>query len=235
MREMANRAVSCVRSPLMAYVHSVNLGSAKPLPTGRRAGEPTGIDKRPVDALDVRAPGPKHGGLGSGAVGDFIGETQHHGGDDQAVYAVAREELDWWGAELGRDLRDGMFGENLTTHGLDVDAALVDEVWQVGEVRLRVAGPRIPCNTFRAHMGEPGWVKRFAARGRSGAYLAVLEPGTIRAGDTIEVVSRPAHSVTVPVAFRAYYGDPAALDQLHESGCGSAQFKREFASIQPRA
>ena len=36
---------------------------------------------------------------------------------------MAREELDWWGRELG----NGIFGENLTTTGLDVSAEVVDD------------------------------------------------------------------------------------------------------------
>ena len=52
----------------------------------------------------------------------------------------AREELDWWADRLGRELPHGMFGENLTTSGLDVDGALVGERWAVGEdVLLEVA------------------------------------------------------------------------------------------------
>lgn len=216
----------------MAHVRSVNVGASRPIRAGK--GRPTGIWKEPVDAVEVRAPGPKRGGLGSGVVGDFLGDRDHHGGDDQALYAVAREELDHWGRELGRDLADGTFGENLTTVGLDVDGALVDEVWQVGSAVLRVTGPRIPCGTFRARMAEKGWVKRFVAHGRSGAYLAVVEPGTIRTGDEVVVLSRPDHAVTVPVTFRAWYGDPAALAAVRESGCGSAQFRAEFAAITPR-
>ena len=125
----------------------------------------------------MRDPGPKRGGLGSGVVGDDVVSRKHHGGSRQAVYAVAREELDWWGATLGRELVDGMFGENLTTQGLDVDAAVVGERWRVGSALLEVTGPRIPCATFRAWMGEPGWVRRFTERGRTGAYLAVVERG----------------------------------------------------------
>ena len=99
------------------------------------------------------------------------------------MYAVAAEELAWWGAELGRELGPGAFGENLTTEGLDVDGALVGERWRVGEtVVLEVTGPRIPCATFAAHLGERGWVKRFAERGRTGAYLAVVVPGEVRVG-----------------------------------------------------
>ena len=92
-----------------ALVRSVNAGLAT-VPGMKR---PSAIRKHPVDAIEVRDPGPKRGGLGSGVVGDGIGSRRHHGGETQAVYAVAREEMDWWGAELGRDLADGMFGENL--------------------------------------------------------------------------------------------------------------------------
>ncbi|MEO7070308.1 MAG: MOSC domain-containing protein, partial [Nostocoides sp.] len=88
----------------MFVVRSVNVGRAAPIRGGK--GIPTGIVKQPVDLLVVRDPGPKHGGLGSGVVGDFIGDVEHHGGNEQAVYAVAREELDWWGGELGRELPD---------------------------------------------------------------------------------------------------------------------------------
>jgi MOSC domain-containing protein YiiM len=76
----------------------------------------TGINKRPVcRPVSVRAPGPKRTGLHSGVVGDQIFDVAHHGGDDQAVYAYAREDYDWWQQELGRDLPGGLFGENLTT------------------------------------------------------------------------------------------------------------------------
>ncbi len=167
-------------------MRSVNVGGAR---GGiRRRGGETAIDKRPVASVQVRDPGPKRGGLGSGVVGDDVVSRKHHGGSRQAVYAVAREELDWWGAALGRDLADGMFGENLTTSGLDVDGAVVGERWRVGSALLEVTGPRIPCATFAAWMGERGWVRRFTERGRTGAYLAVVEPGVVGAGDAVEVV-----------------------------------------------
>jgi MOSC domain-containing protein YiiM len=177
-------------------VRSVNVGGAR---DGiRRRGGQTAIDKRPVASVQVRDPGPKRGGLGSGVVGDDVVSRKHHGGSRQAVYAVAREELDWWGTELGRDLADGMFGENLTTEGLDVDGAVVGERWRVGSALLEVTGPRIPCATFAAWMGERAWVRRFTERGRTGAYLAVVEPGVVRAGDAVEVHDRPGHGITVP-------------------------------------
>ncbi|MGC9670469.1 MOSC domain-containing protein [Planosporangium sp. 12N6] len=204
----------------MARLISVNL--AVPRAGGSADGGLTGIDKQPVDApVRVRAPGPKRTGLGSGLVGDRIFNTRHHGGDDQAVYAYAREDLDGWAAELGRSLPGGAFGENLTTAGLDVTGALIGERWRIGdEVVLEVAVPRIPCGTFARWMAEKGWmaakgwVKRFTVRARPGAYLRVVVPGEIRAGDPVTVVSRPDHDVTIGVTFRALTREPELLPRL---------------------
>lgn len=188
---------------MTSRVHSVNTGRA----TSGIINRPTGIDKHPVDEIAVLDPGPKGVGA-SGVQGDTVVNLRHHGGTNQAVYAVALEELDWWAADLGRELPPGTFGENLTTSGFDVDASVVGEQWRVGSsVVLTVTGPREPCATFGAHMGVRGWVRAFAARGRTGAYLAVTQPGTIRAGDTIQVIWRPAHGITVPEVFRAWMGD----------------------------
>ena len=201
-----------------AHVLSLNVGAAEP--NGAKGTLPTGIHKVPVAEATVRAPGPKHGGLGSGLDGDFIGDQRHHGGDYQAVYAFAREQLDWWATELGRKLPSGAFGENLTTVGVAVDDALVGERWEVGaEVVLEVCGPRIPCATFQARMGERGWVRRFTEVGLTGAYLSVVTPGRVRAGDAVEVVDRPSHGITVPMVFRAFTGDLEAAERVLATGC----------------
>src|ERR1043166_2119494 len=152
----------------MPSVLSVNLGSARP--TEHSDVHVTAIDKRPVDGpVEVRAPGSKRAGLGSGLVGDAICDRRYHGGDDQAVYAYAREDLDIWAAALGRPLRSGYFGEKLTTADLDVTEARIGERWRIGgSLVLEVACPRIPCRTFAGWMGEHSWVKRFTRGGRPG-------------------------------------------------------------------
>src|SRR5215472_7990356 len=108
------------------------------------AGKPsrTGIDKRPVS-------GPVRVSL-SGLTGDEYGDKANHGGRDQAIYCYGREDLDWWAVQLGRELRNGLFGENVTTAGLDVSTALIGEIWQVGTAIVQVTAPRIPCVTFQA-------------------------------------------------------------------------------------
>jgi MOSC domain-containing protein YiiM len=198
----------------MAKVDSVNLGRPKRNPH-KKVGW-TGIGKQPTDGpVEVRAPGPKTIGLGSGLVGDFIGDGKHHGGDDQAVYAFQREDLDEWERRLGRKLPNGFFGENLTTIGVDINDARIGERWRIGdEVVLQVSAPRIPCATFRGWMGEKGWAKIFTAAGRPGAYLKVITPGAIRTGDPIEVIDRPDHDVTVTLLFKATTTERELLPQL---------------------
>lgn len=202
----------------MAILDSVNVG--RPVPNPYKDTRATGITKVPqAEAVQVRAPGPKTAGLGSGIVGDYIGDRKHHGGDEQALYAVPREDLDGWQDQLHRELANGFFGENLTTLGLDVNGARIGERWRIGaDVVVQVTCPRIPCSTFRGQLGERGWLRTFTLRGRPGAYLRVVTPGWIRGGDLIEVVHRPAHDVTVELVFRATMTQRDLLPQLLAAG-----------------
>lgn len=187
----------------MAILQSVNI--AVPQPNPYKETRTTGINKVPQNTpIEVRSPGAKTTGLGSGLVGDHIGDGKHHGGDGQAVYAFEREDLDHWQRRLDRVLPNGYFGENLTTTGLDVNGALLGERWRIGDqVELEVTGPRIPCATFRGWTGERGWLKTFTGLARPGAYLSVVSPGFIKAGDAIEISFRPTHEVSVSLSYQA--------------------------------
>ena len=213
----------------MARLESVNIGVMRPIPG--RSGT-TGIDKLPTtEPVTVSAPGPENSGIG-GLAADVICEVEHHGGDSQAVYAYAREDLDYWEAELGGPLRSGMFGENLTTVGLDITESLIGEKWRVGDsVLLQVTGPRIPCATFAAWINRKGWLKAFTRRARPGAYLRVLAGGEIRSGDQLTVEFRPSHAVTVGTSFRALTLEP---DLLHGLLAASDYLEEEIVQMVKR-
>ena len=182
-----------------AVVESVNVVHAL-IPDHRGDLDRTAIDKRPVDGrVAVSVPGTSEVGL----AGDQIYDRRAHGGPDQAVYAYAAEDLQWWAAELGRAIAPGSFGENLTTYGLDVTGAVIGERWRVGDdgLVLEVTAPRIPCRTFQGWMDEPHWIKRFTEHGAPGAYTRVVSPGTVGAGDAVTVEHRPDHGVTVGDVF----------------------------------
>ena len=122
--------------------------------------------------------------------------ARSNGGDDQAVYAYARRTLDHWQVILGRDLLNRMFGENLTTSGLDVTNARIGEQWAVG-----ASGLRLECRAreFRAGRSRNGWrcgLGKTFTRRRARCVPEVLDAGPVRAGDQIEVIHRPAHDIT---------------------------------------
>ena len=220
-----------------ARVVSVNVGG--PTSSTAHPARPTGIDKHPVPALEVSDPGPRamSGTGGSGVTGDYIGDRKHHGGSSQAVYLYAIEELDHWSGELERDLPPGSFGENVTTEGIDLDALRLGTRLRIGDgVELEVRVPREPCATFAAHMGVRGWVKRFTARGRTGAYCAVIEPGTIRPGDAIAVAGEPGHDIDLVTTFRAGMGDLDLARRVLESGALVQPYADELtATVAARA
>jgi MOSC domain-containing protein YiiM len=215
----------------VASVLSVNVARVRTNPDPRAQSKLTGIEKLPVtEAVMVRPPGPMHGGLGSGLVGDTIGNQNFHGGNDQAVYSYAREDLDAWELQLQRQLTNGMFGENLTTSGIDVTDARIGERWRIGTdgLLLEVSAPRTPCRTFVAFLHLNHWIKTFTQAGKPGAYLRVITPGTVRAGDAITVDYRPDHDVTIGLVFRARMSEPALIPRLLAADALSAELK-DFA------
>lgn len=166
----------------------------------------TGIDKRSVvGSVEFK---------NNGVSGDRIIDTNVHGGYDQAVYAYAREDALWWEREIGEDITAGKFGENLTTEGIDVNAALVGEQWKIGSVILEVSQPRIPCRVFAGFWKRATLIKDFTQAGRPGAYLRIIQEGTAQAGDAIEVIYKPDHRVSISDLFNAKSGERAKINEI---------------------
>ena len=180
----------------------------------------TGIYKYPVEGrVEVR-----DDQVGADRQGDYT----VHGGPDKAVYAYADEDYRWWSGELGRDVEPGLFGENLTTAGIDLSGAEVGMRWRVGSALLEVSEPRIPCSKLAYKMEDPRFVKTFGAANRPGAYLRIVEPGEIGSGDRIEIVSEPGNGVTMALVARAMLGDRDVLPKVLEAEALSPSW-REWA------
>jgi MOSC domain-containing protein YiiM len=197
--------IRTVRFSSNGSVVSVNVGAVRTVERGR---EPitTGIFKEPV-AGRVRLRGVNFDG-------DDQADRGVHGGPDRAAYAYASEDYDWWSGELGRACTPGTFGENLTSRGIDVSAALIGERWRVGSAVVRVTSPRVPCYKLAMKMDDPKFVRRFAAALRPGAYLAIVEEGDVAAGDGVEVVHRPAHALTLAEMTRIYFFERERVGEL---------------------
>ncbi len=190
----------------MAKVLSVNVAAVVHEGAWTGSEGRTGIDKRPATS--------KVKFENDGVAGDVVVDRKHHGGYDKAVYAYAREDADWWESEIGRALSNGSFGENLTTTGIDVNAALIGERWQIGSVILEVSEPRIPCRVFAGFWDRPTLIKDFTDARKSGAYLRIIQEGEISADDEISVIKKPEHGVSIRDIFDAKAGERAKINQL---------------------
>ena len=177
----------------------------------------TGIDKRSVSgAIEFKD---------NGVVGDRVIDTNVHGGYEQAVYAYAREDAQWWEKEINEEIPAGRFGENLTTEGIDVNAALIGEQWKIGSVILEVSQPRIPCRVFAGFWKRATLIKDFTQSGRPGTYLRIIQEGKAQAGDSIEVIFKPNHTVTISDLFAAKSGERSKINQIKDVTYLSTEFK----------
>lgn len=130
--------------------------------------------------------------------GDGQADLSGHGGPSKAVYAYSMENYDYWRNELSEmELTWGHFGENFTTEGLEQENLYIGDTLRIGSALLQVTEPRVPCFKLDIRFGQNDMVKRFFASKRSGTYLSVLEEGTVEAGNTISIVKRSTHGITV--------------------------------------
>jgi MOSC domain-containing protein YiiM len=175
---------------------SVNIGLRRTQPKGDQL-ETTGIYKIPADGpVEIRT---------LGIAGDFIGDTEDHGGPDQAIYVYGGRDYAWWAEQLARRLEPGTFGENLTISDLQSAERRVGDRLRIGTAVLEVTAPRIPCSTLARRMGDPMFVKKYARAERPGLYCRVIKEGTVRAGDQVEVGAAAPESIGILELFREHY------------------------------
>ena len=206
----------------MARLVSVNVGTPQPLSTRRGRTLYSAITKHPVDG-PVRVEGVN-------LAGDDQADRSVHGGPEKAVYAYAREDADWWEDVLGIDIPNAMFGENLTTEGLDVSGAVVGERWRIGTVELEVCQPRLPCSKLGLRFQDLTMVKKFGLASRPGAYLRIATEGALAAGDHIEVISRPSHGVTIALVSDAILKDHSLIERVLSAPELAGELRRELAA-----
>jgi MOSC domain-containing protein YiiM len=201
----------------MSRIVSVNVGQPRTVEF-RDHTVSTGIDKVPVEG-SVRVEGVN-------LVGDDQADRRVHGGVHKAVYAYASEDYEWWSGRLGRALPPSMFGENLTTAGIDIGAAVVGQHWRIGDVVLEVSEPRMPCYKLGIRMEDPGFPAVFSAADRPGSYLRIVEEGSLASGDRIEVGTPPGHGLTVADIARIHDRDHHEAGRLLQAAQLSDPWKR---------
>jgi MOSC domain-containing protein YiiM len=128
-----------------------------------------------------------------GIDGDQQADLRVHGGPDKAVYLYPSEHYPFWDTicqQAGRittqhseQLPWGSVGENLCVRGLLETQLWVGDRIHLGSCEFIVTAPRSPCFKFNLHMGFNWASKMMWQSGFTGAYLRVVRPGIVTAGD----------------------------------------------------
>ncbi|OGB01662.1 MAG: sulfurase [Burkholderiales bacterium RIFCSPHIGHO2_12_FULL_69_20] len=135
-----------------------------------------------------------------GLAGDEQADPTVHGGLSKAVYAYPVLHYPFWQtvraqakvAAPDAELPHGFLGENLTIEGLDESKLWIgDRLRLPSGCTLAVTEPRRPCFKFNAVMGFAQASKLMNQSGYCGSYLAVMQPGTVQAGDAVELIPGP--------------------------------------------
>ena len=150
--------------------------------------------------------------------GDQQADLKVHGGENKAVYLYPSEHYPFWRGELpGMDLQAGMFGENLTTEGIDEREVHIGDRFQIGTAVLQVAQPRMPCFKLALKFGRPDIVRRFWLSGRSGIYFSIVEEGELGKGDEIVPLSRVSDGITIAELVRLYRDPDPDPERIHRA------------------
>ncbi len=128
---------------------------------------------------------------------------EDHGGPDMALLVYSRDHYSHW-RSLGLDLPNvGALGENLTVAGLVETDVHLGDVFEVGTATVQVSQPRSPCYKLAVRFGRRDMPVLVQNTGYTGYLLRVLQPGMVSAGDTMRLVRRDEHGVSVSFASRA--------------------------------
>ena len=188
-------------------VISTNLAESRTILWNGRSVK-TGIYKTPVnDALFLEKESVR---------GDEVTDRRVHGGLFKACYLYSAGHYPYW-KELypHLDWNWGMFGENLTVSGMDETQINIGDIYKVGTALVQVVQPREPCFKLGVKFGSQQVLRQFIASCRPGAYVSILEEGSVKVGDTFHLVESAKDNITLAQLFHLYFAPDKDQDLLH--------------------
>jgi MOSC domain-containing protein YiiM len=125
---------------------------------------------------------------GCGFAGDRYCEGTGHWsrfGRACEITFISAEDLDDIERETGVGVKNGEHRRNVVTRGTSLKTLRRGERFRVGKVVFEYVGPRSVCR-YIERLTEPGMTQ--ALKGRGGICARLIENGTVRVGDEVEVL-----------------------------------------------
>jgi MOSC domain-containing protein YiiM len=202
-------------------VIATNIGTPRTF-TWNGAEEQTGIFKYPTtEGLFLTKNDVK---------GDTVIDRVHHGGTNKACYLFSADYYPYWKEQHPDHEWDwGMFGENLTVSGMDESQIKVGNIYKIGDAKVQITQPREPCYKLGIRFGTQEIIRQFIAHNHPGAYVKILEEGSVLAGDVIELLEESKNTLTIQQFYELMFQKekPKDLLELFMSNDSVPQYKKD--------
>ncbi len=129
--------------------------------------------------------------------GDKFAVPKIHGIKEAVVYAFSASTFKAFTEMYDQVVEAGNVGENLTIDSLDESQFIIGDEYEVGTSRLRVSGPRYPCNRLNFCFQRADAMDLFAKHRRPGVYFEVLREGDVSRGDELKLISEVSSGLSV--------------------------------------
>jgi len=192
----------------MGVIQSINIANPGQVTLADNCKMFSGIHKKPVSGkiyLDTL-----------GFNGDGVADPRHHGGEDKAVCVYCIDHYPYWEKELGRKLRMGNFGENLSVTGLNESRVHIGDIFRIGEAQVQCSQPRQPCHKLNKIFDLQEMACQVQTTGYSGYYLRVIEAGWVEPGAEIVFVHEDKNRFSIEAANDLMHKNKSDVEKIRE-------------------
>jgi MOSC domain-containing protein YiiM len=151
-----------------------------------------------------------------GIVGDNQSDKINHGGVDKAVCLYSQKSYDFFIEEYGYDLPECAFGENIKLADLDDSEICIGDRYSLGSVVFEVSQPRQPCWKISSIIGIKNLTSTLVKAYKSGFYFRVIQEGSIKPTDSLELIDRKYPKYTIEYINRASLHAKDHQDEIRE-------------------
>lgn len=149
--------------------------------------------------------------------GDGVGDTRIHGSKDMAVCGYFIDHFPYWQAELGREMKPGAFGENLSLAGTNETQVNIGDIFRLGEAEIEVSQPRQPCHKLNKVFRFQGMACKVQTMGYTGCYFRVKKPGWVELDSAIKKIQDGLGKFSIDSANVLMFKEKKNLDLLKKA------------------
>ena len=147
---------------------------------------------------------------------DSQSDLESHGGRDKAVCVYSLDSHKYLEEKYDISLPNCAFGQNLSIVGIDDSQVCIGDRFSCGEVIFEVSQPRQPCWIISSITGTKKLTALIVKEYKTGFYLRVLQSGSIKPSDTMELLSREYPKFTIEFVNKSAYNAKKNQENLKE-------------------